>query len=614
MQKLTVGMAHFDDFDGALFTLQALAMYHAAAVREIVIVDQSPDTPAGRALAENLKHWPRPGIELVYEPMHDATGTTQSRQRIFDLATSETVVVMDCHVLVEQGALARLVEWIEANPESAGDLLSGPIVLNDLQNVHTHFDQTWRGGMWGTWQTDERGTDPNAEPFEINAMGLGLFACRRDKWPGFNPHFRAFGGEENYIHEKFRQAGRRCLCLPFLRWWHRFERPNGVKYPLPLYGKVRNYVLGFQELGLDLEPVRQHFVDEGELKPETWQHLLADPVGHETAPGQQPQPPQLPGGDTLDGLFEQVKNQPRDLDQHAETIRRFAAGCESIAAMVKRKEWNAILAAARPHRLHVWQTENDPFLRRVHQAVEHGDRDGMQYSTTTGPEADSLAATLQQPVDLLVIDTVHHGDRLRAELERHGDQARRFILLRGTAAFGRSAEGAGGGPGLFAALRPWMQERPEWRIVYHSPHQYGLTVIGRQPADYPAEPITLWGPGHGPGTELKAMLAEMGVQPNASCDCLAKAERMDVWGVAECRRRRDEIVGWIREGQTKWGWQDKIKAAGRGLLNGLAFRLRLSDPVGSLVDEAIRRAELKCGRPKCKGGKCKTKQARKAAK
>ena len=37
--------------------------------------------------------------------------------------------------------------------------------------------------------------------------------------------FREFGGEEWYIHEKYRQAGAKCLCLPFLRWQHRFADP-----------------------------------------------------------------------------------------------------------------------------------------------------------------------------------------------------------------------------------------------------------------------------------------------------------------------------------------------------------------------------------------------------
>jgi hypothetical protein len=85
-------------------------------------------------------------------------------------------------------------------------------------------------------------------------QGLGAFSCRTDAWPGFHPGFRGFGGEEGYLHEKFRRAGGRCLCLPWLRWMHRFGRPRGVPYPLTIEDKLRNYVLGHTELGLDLSP------------------------------------------------------------------------------------------------------------------------------------------------------------------------------------------------------------------------------------------------------------------------------------------------------------------------------------------------------------------------
>jgi hypothetical protein len=113
--------------------------------------------------------------------------------------------------------------------------------------------------MWGVWGADPRGQDPESEPFEVQMQGMGLFSCRKSAWPGFNPNFRGFGGEEGYIHEKFRRSGRRCLCLPWLRWIHRFGRPRGVPYPVTVEAKFRNYLIGHAELGLDLVPVLEHF-------------------------------------------------------------------------------------------------------------------------------------------------------------------------------------------------------------------------------------------------------------------------------------------------------------------------------------------------------------------
>ena len=113
--------------------------------------------------------------------------------------------------------------------------------------------------MYGIWKTNPQGKDPNAEPFEIPMQGMGVFSCRKEAWLGFNNHFRGFGGEEGYVHEKFKQRGRKCWCLPYLRWVHRFGRPEGVKYPLTMEAKLRNFFLGHFELGLDIEPIIEHF-------------------------------------------------------------------------------------------------------------------------------------------------------------------------------------------------------------------------------------------------------------------------------------------------------------------------------------------------------------------
>ena len=47
--------------------------------------------------------------------------------------------------------------------------------------------------------------------------------------------------------------------MPFLRWIHRFERPKGAPYPLEVMSKIRNYLIGHAELGLDIKPLVNHF-------------------------------------------------------------------------------------------------------------------------------------------------------------------------------------------------------------------------------------------------------------------------------------------------------------------------------------------------------------------
>src|SRR5512145_2455563 len=108
---------------------------------------------------------------------------------------------MDSHVLFVPGSLARLVRYLEteAGPR---DLWQGPLIGDDLRPAGTHFDPIWRTAMYGVWATDARGLDPDAPPFDVPMQGAGVFGCRQDAWPGYNPRLTGFGVEEGYLHEK----------------------------------------------------------------------------------------------------------------------------------------------------------------------------------------------------------------------------------------------------------------------------------------------------------------------------------------------------------------------------------------------------------------------------
>jgi hypothetical protein len=96
--------------------------------------------------------------------------------------------------------------------------------------------------------------------------------------------------------------------------------------------------------------------------------------------------------------------------------------------------------------------------------------------------------------------------------------------------------------------------------------------------------------GTGPGSQLWHLFADLGVAHRTDCACLGRAEQMNRWGVAGCRLARAEIVQWMQDGSTQYGWGTVVTAAAKAVFSGLAFRLSLADPYGSLVDEAIRLA------------------------
>lgn len=255
--KLTVGMATHDDYDGVYFSIMSVILYHQEQLDqiEILVVDNNPSSKHGEAVRGLVSRVP----QARYIAAQEYRGTA-IRERIFQEAYGDYVLCIDCHVFLHQGVLGKLIEYFDQAPKSL-DLLHGPIFYDNHDDYSTHMTPEWMSGFFGRWGSDQQGAEKTNAPFEIPMQGLGLFACVKENWPGFNLKFRGFGGEEGYIHEKVRQRGGRVLCLPFLRWSHRFDRPNAPTYVNAWSDRVRNYLIGWTELGMDVEPVLQHFSD-----------------------------------------------------------------------------------------------------------------------------------------------------------------------------------------------------------------------------------------------------------------------------------------------------------------------------------------------------------------
>jgi glycosyltransferase involved in cell wall biosynthesis len=713
--KITFGMATYDDYHGVWFTTRALERYQDFRDSdEIIVVDNNPSSRHG---VETKNLCLKLGIKYIEYPQN--TGTTQSRQAIFDNATGDIVICVDPHVMLGPDAIKNTREYFEKHPDSK-DICSGPMILDDGWHF-THFDLRWRGQMWGTWGTawdhplgkfspqkgendrcsfialDPAGTDitqqwgmpdipfpghqmeliklgfkpaalrwcgfvysatividgkpvtdtfstkeeaaafldrdqsgrpkdkipihikmdsrfdesADLQPFEIPAQGLGLFCCLKKSWVVFNKDFRGFGGEEGYIHEKFRRHGGRALCLPWLTWDHRFGRPDGQKYPLTLEHKVRNYVLGFQELGLPLDEIKEHFLSEG-MREQWWDLLLQNPAGMQIdtskpavspkgRPQLQPQPAHV---FDMDGVYEWCRSQKRDLDEHMPALKRLASNCNLVVEMTKRRESTIALAASSCKQLISFQEENDALLdyaeRYANKKIQI-----VHYDLNKIPEPFGK-------VDMLFIDTRHNGKRLRQELALWAKSVDRYIVLHDTALHHET--GDDNGEGLFPPMRELVEEG-EWFVMSHTRNQYGLTVLARQEQDKPEEPVIPWPLGYGPGTEMFNMLKELGVADKPGCSCRATAEKMDIWGVEGCRNPENFtwILSQVDKNAEKWSWAETLKIAAANLSKPgawkLAWRLNPMELHKSLIEEAIRRFEEK-GPPGC-GTKCQPETCKK---
>lgn len=250
MKKLTIGMATYDDYDGVYFSIQALKLYQLKELDgqiQIIVIDNNPEGKHGEQVKNFVEGW----AKAKYIPFSDKKSTSV-RNEIFKNASGEYTLCMDSHVMFEPNAIHNLLKYYEENPNTK-NLIQGPLWYDGLDSgMSTQFDPVWRSNMYGIWGTNKEALE-KGEPFEIPMMGLGMFSCKTSEWQGFNENFRGFGGEEGYIHEKFRQAGAKCICLPNVKWVHRFGRPNGVPYRNVLEDRVWNYFVGWLEIYKDPE-------------------------------------------------------------------------------------------------------------------------------------------------------------------------------------------------------------------------------------------------------------------------------------------------------------------------------------------------------------------------
>jgi|SRR5271156_2110100 len=149
----------------ALFLRPDMASLSTGSVNFPSIVYENSPSLIEELATKMREHGTRPEIEIF-----DFSGTA-IRNFVFQEASGEFVVCMDCHVLIVKGALKRLMDYFDAHPQT-DDLLQGPMIYDNLTSYSTHFKPGWCAGMYGTWDVNPAGADPDQPPFEIPMQGL----------------------------------------------------------------------------------------------------------------------------------------------------------------------------------------------------------------------------------------------------------------------------------------------------------------------------------------------------------------------------------------------------------------------------------------------------------
>lgn len=506
----TVGMATYDDFDGVYFTVQALRLYSDRnLIREIIVVDNNPEGPYAKHLQSFCL-----SVGVNYVPFPTPKGTAAPRNEVFKRSTSDYTICMDSHIMLVPGALNSLAAYLQSfhseYKRPCEHLLQGPMWYDWLNQGETHFNDEWRGEMWGTWGFNEEAMRAGYA-FDIPAMGLGVFAAHTKSWLGFNPLFRGFGGEEWYIHIKYRQAQRRTLCIPQFGWIHRFARPayeiqgRPAPYRVDKWDKVRNYIIGHKELGLNLDNIKRHFCSDAVRFPSNFfDALVANPeTPHPTNYG--PITPQqaaavggcsgcgtaapapvthaIPQQDvprpqiTIEAWYEAQRISASDIQAHIPKLREYAAKCESVVEFGTRRGVSTVaLLAAQPKRLDCYDTVRHPEVNLLEKL-----KGNTEFTFHT---QDTIAdGFLIDHCDMLFIDTIHTEKQVAAELARHADMVRKYLVFHDTHTFGEVGEDSG--KGILWAIRAYLQTEKgkQWTVIHASAESNGLLILSRLDED-----------------------------------------------------------------------------------------------------------------------------------
>ncbi len=556
---LTIGMPHFQDWEGAWATIQSV-LWEALAAGisdkiEILVVDQSTESEAGKKLKGYLNGWV-PRSKYVAQPN---VGTAGGKNAVFQHASGEWVLLLDCHAALKPGSLRRIFAWMVSH-RSDGNLYAGvmdlgagyhahretiaglaawmaetgkvaplpaqfrhlpeaainyvgsrvkswdgvaplkPHVLGTDHGFHSHVDRVWRGDSLGRWATDPRAADENAPPFEIdNAAGWFLF-CRRDAWlmaQPYHPLMKGFGGEEGVMTLAFARRGRKTFLAPFARGTHRFGRADGIKFPLTLTDRLRNYAMAFHSLGRrdELDRMRHYFTVERGLKevegttndfdrfrpmPEAeFDGIVASAIAEHEAWLADMKAKRSPPPKPLEQLYEEAANTPSDFNEHVPALRKLAEECDSFVEFGTRHGVSSVaILAAQPRRF----VTVDKACAGCHIAHIVAVKGATDFELV---QADSLEYEIPEPVDAIFLDTFHSAKQIEAELRKHAPKARKYIALHDTEApWGFMDEGGTDGGGIRAGLAKWQEteEGRRWQMIEDRKNNHGFAVLKRMEA------------------------------------------------------------------------------------------------------------------------------------
>lgn len=181
----------------------------------------------------------------------------------------------------------------------------------------------------------------------------------------------------------------------------------------------------------------------------------------------------------LETLYRELCVTHTDIHEHLPLLWLLGKECNHITEFGTRAG-NSLVAfmRAKPKRLVCYDLARYPYIDEYYRMAGSIDFDFYRQNV--------LAVDIE-PTDMLFIDTLHTYDQLRAELQRHSCQVKKYIVIHDTTTYAEKGEDKWS-RGLWPAIEEFL-ERGTFKVKHRRENNNGLTVLERVKSEEEGKPI-----------------------------------------------------------------------------------------------------------------------------
>lgn len=165
---------------------------------------------------------------------------------------------------------------------------------------------------------------------------------------------------------------------------------------------------------------------------------------------------------TIEELYKHNCETPSDINEHLPVLKEYYDKCDSVCEIGVRASISLSAALA---------SNAKRVLAIDIMNVEVPECDKLTFICASSLEIEIESA------DFLFIDSLHTYDQLKAELNLHAKNVRKWMGFHDTTMFGLNGED--GGKGLNEAIAEFIKESGEWQYLRVLQNNNGLTILNR---------------------------------------------------------------------------------------------------------------------------------------